>query len=547
MRDATPSATIDAAIDGLGARIATRTSAGGFGWTLPDLHGNVAGMLSPSGGAVTDAFRYDAYGKLVGSVTSSLPTPGRFQGKLLESTVGNSDLYDFESRSYAPDLGVFTQLDSVAGSAMNPLTLNRYLYADANPETLSDPDGHVARLMDGGSVRSAGAPALSHDDSWSLASSETLARSFALARQVAAQTDDWEQRAWRRAKTAPAAPARSGSVLAHVPIESYPYIALVSHLPKGEASYPGKGDTLGWALYGLFDSTLGLPSKLFSDPIGLAKGLVGTAAFVGRAGLAYWAGDWRAIKEQGDAVVSAWANASGDQKAYMLGALLGGVLLGKGLGALGAGAEAAEASGASRPASALSDLSGERNLAIHSVDVARFSAWASRIEGAGRLETLKTAFPGLFHDGAYRAGSTAGKAPGFGFYDGTNLDNAFGNSETLTLYRGIFGPEIPANRPMTSPSGITYAATDPAQAAHYGENGKVYQFDVTKSKIAELGPGSVSTLARPQFPGSYELIFKGQAAEDYLNSLLRVVREPYELRPPVPPDAPNINPIDPWP
>jgi hypothetical protein len=153
---------------------------------------------------------------------------------------------------------------------------------------------------------------------------------------------------------------------------------------------------------------------------------------------------------------------------------------------------------------------------------------------------------GRASQGAYRAGSTTGEARGFGFYDGTNLDNAFGDSQSLTLSRGISGPEIPANRPITSPSGRTYAATDPAQAAHYGENGKVYQFDVSRSKIAELGPGSVSTLARPQFPGSYELIFKGQAAEDYLNSLARAVREAYELRPPVPPDAPNINPTDPW-
>ena len=35
--------------------------------------------------------------------------------------------------------------DSVSGSAQNPLTLNRYLYANANPATMVDPDGHAAR------------------------------------------------------------------------------------------------------------------------------------------------------------------------------------------------------------------------------------------------------------------------------------------------------------------------------------------------------------------------------------------------------------------
>ena len=32
----------------------------------------------------------------------------------------------------------------MSGSAQNPLTLNRYLYANANPATLVDPDGHAA-------------------------------------------------------------------------------------------------------------------------------------------------------------------------------------------------------------------------------------------------------------------------------------------------------------------------------------------------------------------------------------------------------------------
>jgi hypothetical protein len=48
------------------------------------------------------------------------------------------------ARDYRPASGTFTQLDSVQGSAANPLTMNRYLYALANPTTLVDPDGHAA-------------------------------------------------------------------------------------------------------------------------------------------------------------------------------------------------------------------------------------------------------------------------------------------------------------------------------------------------------------------------------------------------------------------
>jgi len=49
-------------------------------------------------------------------------------------------------------LGVFTQQDSVQGSAANPFTMNRFLYALANPATLIDPDGHRAFLDTGDSL-----------------------------------------------------------------------------------------------------------------------------------------------------------------------------------------------------------------------------------------------------------------------------------------------------------------------------------------------------------------------------------------------------------
>lgn len=141
-----PTVTLDSAVTSNGDRIANRTSAGSFGWTLPDLHGNTAGALSSNGASVSDAFRYDPYGELITSETSSLPTPWRYQGRMLISSPGETDLYDAGARFYDPGLGTFTQLDSVAGSAQNPLSLNRYLYAWANPASMIDPDGHAARL-----------------------------------------------------------------------------------------------------------------------------------------------------------------------------------------------------------------------------------------------------------------------------------------------------------------------------------------------------------------------------------------------------------------
>jgi RHS repeat-associated protein len=138
---ASGSATTVSAIDAIGDRVATSTS-GSFGFLLPDLHGNQAGAFNAAGTAISDAFAYDAWGQLVAAVTSALPTPWRYQGRMLESAPGTPALYDFSARSYDPALGTFTSLDSVAGSVQNPITLNRYLYADANPATLVDPDGH---------------------------------------------------------------------------------------------------------------------------------------------------------------------------------------------------------------------------------------------------------------------------------------------------------------------------------------------------------------------------------------------------------------------
>jgi RHS repeat-associated protein len=140
--------TVYSGIDAIGDRITTTEGAASV-YVIPDLHGNVTATADVSSSPVfLSAYRYDAYGEtcaayLAGSLTSD-SNPWRFQGRILQSTSGQTDLYDFGARSYDPSLGAFTSFDSVAGSAQNPLTLNRYLYANANPATLVDPDGHLA-------------------------------------------------------------------------------------------------------------------------------------------------------------------------------------------------------------------------------------------------------------------------------------------------------------------------------------------------------------------------------------------------------------------
>jgi hypothetical protein len=49
------------------------------------------------------------------------------------------------ARFYAPSAGAWTSLDTYAGSAANPASLNRFVYVEGNPASLIDPTGHMAR------------------------------------------------------------------------------------------------------------------------------------------------------------------------------------------------------------------------------------------------------------------------------------------------------------------------------------------------------------------------------------------------------------------
>jgi len=113
-----------------------------FAWTLPDLHGSTAAGVNAAETAISHAWRYDGYGRLTASLSSGLVNPWLYQGRLQLSPDNAHPLYEFSARFYDPNLGVFTQLDAYAGDAQDPRSLNRYLYAAANPATLIDPTGH---------------------------------------------------------------------------------------------------------------------------------------------------------------------------------------------------------------------------------------------------------------------------------------------------------------------------------------------------------------------------------------------------------------------
>jgi RHS repeat-associated protein len=129
-RTVSGSTTLDAALGPDESRLAL-SAGSAFGWLLPDLHGNVAAGIDSAETTVSDAWRYDGYGRSAASTNSSgLANPWTYQGRLDLAPAGEDPFYAAGARAYDPNLGTFTQLDSLAGTAHDPLSLNRYLYAE---------------------------------------------------------------------------------------------------------------------------------------------------------------------------------------------------------------------------------------------------------------------------------------------------------------------------------------------------------------------------------------------------------------------------------
>jgi RHS repeat-associated protein len=95
-------------------------------------------------------YRFDRYGQDLAdtgqvSSTTGARNPGRFRGAI---NLGKATppLYEMGARLYAPSMAAWTSLDTYPGSAQDPASMDRYLYAQGNPTTLIDPTGHKAVL-----------------------------------------------------------------------------------------------------------------------------------------------------------------------------------------------------------------------------------------------------------------------------------------------------------------------------------------------------------------------------------------------------------------
>ncbi len=101
-------------------------------------HGS-ARTLTNEAGRITDRYSYDAYGNL-------LEKEGNTENEFLytgEQYNANTGLYYLCARYMNPSTGTFISMDSYQGSVYDPVSLHKYLYANANPVMYTDPSGYA--------------------------------------------------------------------------------------------------------------------------------------------------------------------------------------------------------------------------------------------------------------------------------------------------------------------------------------------------------------------------------------------------------------------
>ncbi len=112
---------------------------GSVWYYIYDGHGNTR-LLTNAAGTVTDRYAYDACGNL-------LRKEGETENDFLytgEQYNANTGLYYLRARYMDPSTGTFISMDSYQGSLYDPVSLHKYLYANANPVKYMDPTGYYS-------------------------------------------------------------------------------------------------------------------------------------------------------------------------------------------------------------------------------------------------------------------------------------------------------------------------------------------------------------------------------------------------------------------
>ena len=96
-------------------------------------------QLTDVAGNITDSYTYEAFGE-VESQTGITPNNYLFTGEQFDPNLG---FYYLRARYYNPGIARFQNMDTYQGRMFEPITLHKYLYANANPVTGIDLSGNV--------------------------------------------------------------------------------------------------------------------------------------------------------------------------------------------------------------------------------------------------------------------------------------------------------------------------------------------------------------------------------------------------------------------
>jgi RHS repeat-associated protein len=88
---------------------------------------------------VTDTYHYYAFGEELAS-TGSTESGFRYTGEQWDANAG---FYYLRARYMDPSVGRFVSVDPFAGDGLSPMTLHRYVYANASPVARSDASGQM--------------------------------------------------------------------------------------------------------------------------------------------------------------------------------------------------------------------------------------------------------------------------------------------------------------------------------------------------------------------------------------------------------------------
>ncbi|MDD2764572.1 MAG: Ig-like domain-containing protein [Opitutaceae bacterium] len=108
-----------------------------------DGHGSVRELTDDSG-AITDTYTYDAFGVLIAR-TGTTDNAYLYRGEQWDADLG---LYYLRARYLNPNSGRFWSMDSYEGSSSDPMSLHKYLYANADGVNNSDPSGNFTSMAE---------------------------------------------------------------------------------------------------------------------------------------------------------------------------------------------------------------------------------------------------------------------------------------------------------------------------------------------------------------------------------------------------------------